>query len=92
MHRVGSAGNNANSNRPRKEKRLRYVLSDTDDTKVKFFRFIYLFIYILSLVTPLSFIIEVNKFSSFIMYSAVIRNLHIWGSIKILIYLSAFSG
>ncbi|KAG8472808.1 hypothetical protein CXB51_034689 [Gossypium anomalum] len=33
MHRVGSAGNNANSNRPRKEKRLRYVLSDTDDTK-----------------------------------------------------------
>ncbi|PPD96606.1 hypothetical protein GOBAR_DD06362 [Gossypium barbadense] len=33
MHRVGSAGNNANSNRPRKEKRLTYVLSDTDDTK-----------------------------------------------------------
>ncbi|KAA3487316.1 WD repeat-containing protein 48-like [Gossypium australe] len=33
MHRVGSAGNNANSNRPRKEKRLRFVLSDTDDTK-----------------------------------------------------------
>ncbi|GMJ11806.1 LATERAL ROOT STIMULATOR 1 [Hibiscus trionum] len=33
MHRVGSAGNNANSNRPRKEKKLRYVLRDTDDTK-----------------------------------------------------------
>ncbi|GKV40401.1 hypothetical protein SLEP1_g48053 [Rubroshorea leprosula] len=33
MHRVGSAGNNANSNRPRKEKRLTYVLSDADDTK-----------------------------------------------------------
>ncbi|XP_022745950.1 WD repeat-containing protein 48-like isoform X2 [Durio zibethinus] len=33
MHRVGSAGNNTNSNRPRKEKRLTYVLNDTDDTK-----------------------------------------------------------
>ncbi|XP_022742282.1 WD repeat-containing protein 48-like isoform X1 [Durio zibethinus] len=33
MHRVGSAGNNANSNRPRKEKRLTYVLNDTDDSK-----------------------------------------------------------
>ncbi|XVF57309.1 hypothetical protein PTKIN_Ptkin06aG0194900 [Pterospermum kingtungense] len=33
MHRVGSAGNNANSNRPRKEKRLTYVLNDTDDRK-----------------------------------------------------------
>ncbi|OMO98927.1 hypothetical protein COLO4_13633 [Corchorus olitorius] len=33
MHRVGSAGNNANSNRPRKEKRLTYVLNDADDTK-----------------------------------------------------------
>ncbi|KAK6243206.1 hypothetical protein QUC31_009615 [Theobroma cacao] len=33
MHRVGSAGNNANSNRPRKEKRLTYVLNDTDDKK-----------------------------------------------------------
>lgn len=34
MHRVGSAGNTANSTRPRKEKRLTYVLSDADDTKV----------------------------------------------------------
>lgn len=33
MHRVGSAGNNANSTRPRKEKRLTYVLNDADDTK-----------------------------------------------------------
>ncbi|KAE8734690.1 WD repeat-containing protein 48-like protein isoform 2 [Hibiscus syriacus] len=33
MHRVGSAGNNNNSNRPRKEKRLTYVLNDTPDTK-----------------------------------------------------------
>ncbi|KAB2005736.1 hypothetical protein ERO13_D11G267100v2 [Gossypium hirsutum] len=33
MHRVGSAGNNTNSNRPRKEKRLTYVLNDTADTK-----------------------------------------------------------
>ncbi|XWS58290.1 hypothetical protein CRYUN_Cryun08bG0021200 [Craigia yunnanensis] len=33
MHRVGSAGNNGNSNRPRKEKRLTYVLNATDDTK-----------------------------------------------------------
>ncbi|KAF5945096.1 hypothetical protein HYC85_015324 [Camellia sinensis] len=30
---VGSAGNTANSVRPRKEKRLTYVLNDTDDTK-----------------------------------------------------------
>lgn len=36
MHRVGSAGNTANSVRPRKEKRLTYVLNDADDTKVKF--------------------------------------------------------
>ena len=35
MHRVGSAGNTTNSVRPRKEKRLTYVLSDADDTKVK---------------------------------------------------------
>ncbi|KAL5566956.1 hypothetical protein UlMin_030120 [Ulmus minor] len=33
MHRVGSAGNTSNSTRPRKEKRLTYVLSDADDTK-----------------------------------------------------------
>ncbi|XP_024021969.1 WD repeat-containing protein 48 isoform X1 [Morus notabilis] len=33
MHRVGSAGNTANSTRPRKEKRLTYVLNDADDTK-----------------------------------------------------------
>lgn len=33
MHRVGSAGNTANSVRPRKEKRLTYVLNDADDTK-----------------------------------------------------------
>ncbi|KAK7337859.1 hypothetical protein VNO77_18447 [Canavalia gladiata] len=33
MHRVGSAGNANNSTRPRKEKRLTYVLNDSDDTK-----------------------------------------------------------
>ncbi|GAV64223.1 WD40 domain-containing protein/DUF3337 domain-containing protein [Cephalotus follicularis] len=33
MHRVGSTGNTSNSTRPRKEKRLTYVLSDADDTK-----------------------------------------------------------
>ncbi|TYI70911.1 hypothetical protein E1A91_D08G256700v1 [Gossypium mustelinum] len=33
MHRVGSAANNGNSNRPPKEKRLTYVLSDANDTK-----------------------------------------------------------
>ncbi|XP_044499928.1 WD repeat-containing protein 48-like [Mangifera indica] len=33
MHRVGSAGNNANSTRPRKEKRLTYVLNDADYMK-----------------------------------------------------------
>ncbi|CBI34238.3 unnamed protein product, partial [Vitis vinifera] len=33
MHRVGSAGNTSNSTRPRKEKRLTYVLNDADDTK-----------------------------------------------------------
>ncbi|CAK9143086.1 unnamed protein product [Ilex paraguariensis] len=33
MHRVGSAGNASNSGRPRKEKRLTYVLNDADDTK-----------------------------------------------------------
>ncbi|KAK1288123.1 hypothetical protein QJS10_CPB19g00624 [Acorus calamus] len=33
MHRVGSAGNNNNSTRPRKEKRFTYVLNDADDTK-----------------------------------------------------------
>ena len=35
MHRVGSAGNTTNSVRPRKEKRLTYVLNDADDTKVR---------------------------------------------------------
>lgn len=34
MHRVGSAGNTSNSSRPRKEKRLTYVLNDADDKKV----------------------------------------------------------
>jgi hypothetical protein len=34
MHRVGSTGNANNSTRPRKEKRLTYVLNDSDDTKV----------------------------------------------------------
>lgn len=34
MHRVGSAGNTSNSTRPRKEKRLTYVLNDADNTKV----------------------------------------------------------
>ncbi|PKA53375.1 Dynein assembly factor with WDR repeat domains 1 [Apostasia shenzhenica] len=33
MHRVGSAGNTSNSSRPRKEKRLTYVLTDADKTK-----------------------------------------------------------
>ncbi|KAF3790887.1 WD repeat-containing protein 48 [Nymphaea thermarum] len=33
MHRVGSAGNASNSTRPRREKRLTYVLNDSDDTK-----------------------------------------------------------
>ncbi|XP_020579105.1 WD repeat-containing protein 48 [Phalaenopsis equestris] len=33
MHRVASSGNTSNSTRPRKEKRLTYVLKDTDDTK-----------------------------------------------------------
>ncbi|MED6222092.1 hypothetical protein PIB30_061121 [Stylosanthes scabra] len=33
MHRVGSAGNTNNSSRPRKEKRLTYVLNDSDDTR-----------------------------------------------------------
>lgn len=36
MHRVGSAGNTSNSTRPRKEKRLTYVLNDADDMKVMF--------------------------------------------------------
>lgn len=34
MHRVGSAGNTNNSTRPRKEKRLTYVLNDSDYSKV----------------------------------------------------------
>ncbi len=34
MHRVGSAGNNANAARPRKERRLTYVLRDSNDAKV----------------------------------------------------------
>jgi hypothetical protein len=34
MHHVGSVGNPNNSTRPRKEKRLTYVLNDSDDTKV----------------------------------------------------------
>lgn len=42
MHRVGSTGNANNSTRPRKEKRLTYVLNDSDDTKV-ISLFIYLF-------------------------------------------------
>ncbi|KAH1259404.1 hypothetical protein GLYMA_03G244500v4 [Glycine max] len=33
MHRVGSASNGNNSTRPRKEKRLTYVLNDSDDIK-----------------------------------------------------------
>ncbi|CAM6010791.1 unnamed protein product [Sphagnum balticum] len=33
MHRVGSAGNNANASRPRKERRLTYVLRDSNDAK-----------------------------------------------------------
>lgn len=37
MHRVASAGNTSNSVRPRKEKRLTYVLNDADDKKVWLF-------------------------------------------------------
>ncbi|PIA61622.1 hypothetical protein AQUCO_00300858v1 [Aquilegia coerulea] len=33
MHRVGSAGNTSGSSRPRKEKRLTYVLNNADDSK-----------------------------------------------------------
>ncbi|MCH89870.1 WD repeat-containing protein 48-like [Trifolium medium] len=33
MHHVGSVGNPNNFTRPRKEKRLTYVLNDSDDTK-----------------------------------------------------------
>ncbi|KAG5127475.1 hypothetical protein JHK82_028310 [Glycine max] len=33
MHRVGSVGNTNNSTRPRKEKRLTYVLNDSDDKR-----------------------------------------------------------
>ncbi|XP_058770498.1 uncharacterized protein LOC131644112 [Vicia villosa] len=33
MHHVGTVGNPNNSTRPRKEKRLTYVLNDSDDTK-----------------------------------------------------------
>ncbi|XP_078444046.1 transducin/WD40 repeat-like superfamily protein [Wolffia australiana] len=33
MHRVASTGNASNSSRPRKEKRLTYVLNSTDDSK-----------------------------------------------------------
>ncbi|KAL9267413.1 WD repeat-containing protein [Drosera capensis] len=33
MHRVGSVGNTTGSSRPRKEKKLTYVLNSTDDTK-----------------------------------------------------------
>lgn len=36
MHRVGSTGNTNNSSRPRKEKRLAYIISDSDGTKVNF--------------------------------------------------------
>lgn len=41
MHRVASTGNANNSTRPRKEKRLTYVLNDSDDTKVISLLFIY---------------------------------------------------
>lgn len=43
MHRVGSASNGNSSTRPRKEKRLTYVLNDSDDTKVNLL--LYLLIY-----------------------------------------------
>ncbi|KAG0569341.1 hypothetical protein M758_6G079300 [Ceratodon purpureus] len=33
MHRVGSTGNTANSTRPRKERRITYVLRDSNDSK-----------------------------------------------------------
>jgi hypothetical protein len=39
MHRVGSAGNTNSSSRPRKEKRLTYVLNDADDRKVNYLFF-----------------------------------------------------
>lgn len=41
MHRVGSAGNTNSSTRPRKEKRLTYVLNDADDRKVNYFFFFF---------------------------------------------------
>lgn len=51
MHRVGSAGNTSNSTRPRKEKRLTYVLSDADDKKVSYFASLsFLFLKYLSLI------------------------------------------
>lgn len=34
MHRVGSTGNAANAARPRKERRLTFVLRDSNDSKV----------------------------------------------------------
>lgn len=40
MHKVGSVGNLNNSTRPRKEKRLTYVLNDADDTKVTHYFFV----------------------------------------------------
>ena len=44
MHRVGSASNGNSSTRPRKEKRLTYVLNDSDDSKVSsLFYLFYLF-------------------------------------------------
>lgn len=51
MHRVGSAGNTSNSTRPRKEKRLTYVLNDADNTKVNLHKVD--FMYIIFLVANL---------------------------------------
>lgn len=49
MHRVASAGNTGNSVRPRKEKRLTYVLNDAYDTKVRL-RFQYLLVLLILII------------------------------------------
>lgn len=56
MHRVGSASNGNNSTRPRKEKRLTYVLNDSDDTKVS--SLFYLLIYLAVLFTYLFYLFQ----------------------------------
>lgn len=65
MHRVGSAGNTANSVRPRKEKRLTYVLSDADDTKVKWFLTFIVSIFFLFLAFKVSMLLSLMHMCSF---------------------------